>query len=260
MNSGLVKVTPTTPTGATAARQRVYTVDQFSSQVYQPFTVEVGDPGGTARGQIAAGCSVNEWGFETGSEDTEVTMSGGLLGGKLVDDTMTTSGVTSSPFRTVLPSHLGTTGAGLFYASSFAGLESAPTQITSGFSVNFSMGDRRALYRFLGKSDMGPSGTIESDASLTFNITLADEVNPVDSWMANARAGTKQFFRVKFLGPIIEASIRYEFTLDICCVLADGPGREEVAGVLGRSFPYMAAYDQASGKILEFKIVNQTGA
>ncbi len=253
LESGFVKVTPTTPTGATTARKRVYTVDQFASQTYQSYTVEVGDPGGTPRGQTAPGCSVNEWGFEVGSEDENVSMSASLLGGKLTDGGMTTTGVTSTAFRSVLPSH-----CKIYHATSFANLTSAPTEITSSFTAGFSMGDRRQLYRFLGKADTGPSGTVEAETSLQFDLTLADETSPVDTFMANARAGTKQYFRVQFLGPTIETTIKYEFTLDICCVLRDGPGRETPQGVLGRSFPYMAAYDSTAGKIMDLSIVNTT--
>ena len=258
LDSVIEKVTATTPANATLARQRAYSVDQYASQPYQTYAVEVGDPGGTARGVRATGVSASEWGYEVSSTDENVTMTGSLLGGALETDTIATTGVTGGNYALVLPRH-----AKLYYASSFDELDSAPTEITSAFTAGFSITDRRALYRFLGKTDAGPSGTVESIPGLNFDLTIADEVNPVDAWLADFRTGVKVYFRIEFTGAEIEMStdatpvpIYNTFTQDICTLLREGPGRADNQNILARTFPLQAAYDSDEDAITRITTVS----
>lgn len=249
LESAVKKVTATTPAGGTTSRQRVYSVDQFAADAFQSYKIEQGDINRN-RGGAAVGCFVNEWGFEVSSTEETVDMSGSLLGGKLADGTMTTTGITTTDFRPCIPSQC-TVG----YATTFAGL-SAATNITNSFTAGFTIGDRRSLVRYLGNATGGPSDVVETVPSLEFDLTLADEAAPVDSFLTNARAGTKQFFRIKFTGPIIETTIPYTFQLDLCAVLRDGPGDDEEDDVQVVNFPYQAAYDSVSGKIFEITVIN----
>lgn len=242
------KVTATTPAGGTTSRQRVYTVDQFAADAFQSFKVEQGIIGG--RGGNATGCFVNEWGFEFGSTDDTVAMTGSLLGGKLVDGTMTTSGITTTDFRPVTPQQ-----GKLYYASTYAGLTSAPTEITNSFTANFSISDRRSLVRYIGNTTGGPSDVVETPPGFEFDLTIADEAAPIDTFFTNARAGTKQFFRIEFLGPTIETTIKYTFRLDLAAVLRDGPSDDDEDGVSVLNFPYTAAYDSTASKIFEITTI-----
>jgi hypothetical protein len=78
----------------------------------------------------------------------------------------------------------------------------------------------------------------------------------VDAFMAAARAGTKQFFRVEFTGGEIETDQDYLFRLDACCVLGNGPSGGDEQEVWSRTFPYSLAYDGTSGNILEITTRN----
>lgn len=243
------KVTATTPSGGTNSRQRVYGIDQFAADAFQSYTIEQGDIA-RDRGGTAAGAFVNEWGIEVSSTDDTIPMSGNLMGWKLTDGSMTT-GLTASDFKVAIPKHFK-----LYYASSWANLEASPTEITNAFTANFSIGDRRSLVRYLGKANGEPSDVVETTPSVTFGLTLADEAAPVDTFLTNARAGTKQFFRLKGEGDTIETTIKYKFQLDICCVLSDGPSDGDTDGVQVVEFPYQAAYDSTSSKIFEVTTIN----
>jgi hypothetical protein len=54
LESGVKKVTATTPAGGTLSRKRVYSIDQFAADAFQSYTIEQGDiarnRGGTASG------------------------------------------------------------------------------------------------------------------------------------------------------------------------------------------------------------------
>lgn len=244
------KVTATTPAGGTTSRQRVYTIDQFAKDTVQSYKVEQGIIGG--RGGAATGCFVNEWGFEFGANDDTVGMTGSMLGGKLIDGTMTTAGITSADYRPVIPSQ-----GKVFYATTYAGLTTG-TEIVNATAVNFSIGDRAALVRYIGNATGGPSDVVETVPGLEFDITIADEAAPIDTFFTDARAGTKAFFKVVFTGPIIETTIAYKFELKLAAVLRDGPGDDDEDGVSVINFPYAAAFDPTSTKIFEITTINNS--
>lgn len=249
LESACKKVTATTPAGGTTSRQRVYSIDQFAADAFQSYKVEQGIIGG--RGGAATGCFVNEFGFEFSSTDETVALTGSLLGGKLIDGSMTVGGVTSSDYRPVTPQQ-----GKVYYATSYANLVSAPTEITNAFTANFSIGDRRALVRYIGNATGGPSDVVETVPGLEFDLTIADEAAPIDTFFTNARAGTKQFFKILFTGPIIETTIAYEFEVKLAAVLRDGPSDDDNDGVSVLNFPYAAAFDAVSSKIFEIRTVN----
>lgn len=253
LESAIKKVTPTTPAGGTASKQRIYGIDQFAADAFQSYSIEQGDIQRN-RGGKAAGCTVQEWGFEVSSGDDTVGMTGNLVGWKLDDAAgMTNLGAgAAGDFKPVLPKHFK-----LYYASTFALLESSPTEITNAFTAGFSIGDRRNLVRYLGKANGEPSDAVETPPSLTFDLRLADEINPVDTFLTNARAGQKQFFRLKAEHPtVIETTIKPTIQLDMCVVLRDGPSDDDEDGVQVVEFPYQPAYDPVANKIFELKVVN----
>jgi hypothetical protein len=249
LESVFKKVTATTPAGGTTSRERVYGIDQFAADTFQSFTTEQGIIGG--RGGKASGCFVNEWGFEFSSTDDTVAMSGSLLGGKLVDQAMTTAGITTSDYLPVTPPQ-----GKLYYATSWANLQSAPTEVTNAFTANFSVGDRRSLVRYIGNATGGPSDVVETVPGLEFDLTIADEAAPIDTFFTAARAGQTQYFKILFEGSVIETTIKYTFELKLAAVLRDGPGDDDEDGVSVLNFPYAAAYDGRSGKICEVKTIN----
>lgn len=247
---GIKKVTATTPAGGTLSRKRVYSIDQFTANAFQSYTIEQGDIARN-RGGKASGAALNEFGFSVSSTDDSVGVTGSFNGWQLTDGTMTT-GLTATDFKVVIPKHFK-----LYYASTYAGLAATPTEITNAFTASFNISDIRNLVRYLGKADGQPSDIVESVPGLTFDLTLADEAAPVDTFLTNARAGSKQFFRLKALHPVaIETSIFPEFTLDVACVLRDGPTDDDSDGVQVVNFPYAPAFDAVSGKIFELTVVN----
>lgn len=250
--NSLNKVTPTTPAGGTNARERLYRIDQFAALAFQSYSVEQGDISRN-RGGKAAGATLNEWGFSVSSTDDEVGMTGTFVGWKLTDGAMTDLGAGSAEdFQVVIPKHFK-----LYYASTWAGLESSPTEVVNAFQAEFGIGDIRNLVRYIGKADGSPSDVVETVPSMTFDLRIADEAAPVDTFLANARAGQKTFFRLQALHPTpIETSIQPEFCLDLCTVLRDGPSDDDEDGVQVVEFPLQPAYDPVSDEIFNIKVVN----
>jgi hypothetical protein len=252
LNSAIKKVAPSTPSGGTSSKERLYRIDQFSADAFASYTIEQGDVQRN-RGGKAAGGTVQEWGFSVSSTDDTVGMTGNLVGWKLTDGAMTNLGAGSAAdFQVVIPKHFK-----LYYATSWAALQSSATEVTNAFNAEFGIGDRRNLVRYLGKADGSPSDVVETPPSLTFDLTLADEAAPVDTFMANARAGQKIFFRLQAKHPTaIETTIFPEFTLDLCTVLRDGPSDDDEDGVQVVNFPLQPAYDPVSNEIFNIKVVN----
>ena len=177
-------------------------------------------------------------------------MTGSMLGGKLIDGPMTTAGITSSDYRPVTPAQ-----GKLYYASTYAGLSATPTEVTNAFTANFSIGDRRDLVRYIGNATGGPSDVVETVPGLEFDLTIADEATPIDLFFTNARAGTKQFFKVVVSAQDV-ANATDTFELKLAAVLRDGPGDDDEDGVAVLNFPYAAAFDATSSKIFEITTIN----
>ena len=244
------KVTATTPAGGTLSRKRVYSIDQFALDTRQTYKLESGLAAG--RGVSASYCSMNAFNFGVSTGEDRASMGGSFIGDALNDPiTVNNTSIVASDFTPCIPTH-----AKIFYASSFANLVSSPTEITTAFEANFAISDRVALSRYLGKTNGGISGTVETIPGLEFDLMLADEATPLDTILSGLRAGTKTFFRLQFLGPLIETTIYKEFTLDICTVLRDAPGREDRDNEMSRSIPLTAAYDAVGAKIFDITIVN----
>jgi hypothetical protein len=250
--NSLNKVSPVTPAGGTTAKERVYRIDQFAASAFQSYSIEQGDVQRN-RGGKAAGATLQEWGFSVSSTDDEVGMTGNLVGWKLTDGPMTDLGAGSAEdFQVVIPKHFK-----LYYATDWATLQSGGTEITNAFNAEFGIGDIRNLVRYIGKADGSPSDAVETVPSLTFDLTLADEATPVDTFLTRARAGQKTFFRLQAKHPTaIETTIFPEFTLDLCTVLRDGPSDDDEDGVQVVQFPLSPAYDPVSDEIFNIKVVN----
>jgi hypothetical protein len=255
LNSAVNRPVPTTPAlgTPTGSFQRVYSINQFVASSFQSYTIEQGDVQ-RQRGGRASGCTVQEWGFSVSSTDDSVGMSGNLIGWQLLDANDLVDDLASSDFVVVIPKHFK-----LYYADNFADLDVALNreEITNAFTAEFGIGDRRNLVRYLGKPSGSPSDTVETVPSLTFDLELADDADPVDTFLANARAGDKQFFRLVAEHPSaeVETDVPYKFQLDVCTVLRDGPSDDDSDGVQIVNFPYQPAYDPDSDKIFEITTV-----
>lgn len=235
----------------TTGKQRVYTIDQFAADSFASYTAQAGFFGSPSRVYQATGVTANEWGFEVSSTDDQIGMTGSLIGKKLAIASTLATTVTSSNYVVAIPSQFT-----LGYATSYANLNTSLTPVSNAFTVGFNISDRRSLVSYVGNVE--PSDVVETVPGLTFSLTLADEVAPVDTFLTNARTGTKQYFRLKGLGPAIPGGAAINtFQLDICCVLADSPSIDDTDGVQSVTFPYVAAYDAGgSNKIFEITTIN----
>lgn len=244
------KVAGAATTTGTTGKQRIYTIDQFVADTFQSYTIQNGFFGSPNRVYQANGATVNEWGFEVSSTDDTIGMTGSLVGWQLATQGSPATG-TATPYTVAIPKQFT-----LGYAATGTGLSSA-TNVTNAFTAGFNISDRRSLVRYLGNATGNPSDVVETTPGLSFNLTLADETAPVDTFLTNARAGSKQFFRLKGTGAVIGAGpATYSFQLDISTVLSDSPSVSDQDGVQVVTFPYTAAYDSTWGKIFEITTVN----
>lgn len=243
-----------TQTGALATGYtRVHTIDQFTPSTFMSYSIEQGQFGSPQRVYRALGGILNEWGFTLSSADDQIGMTGSFIAKKMDIQGSPGSG-TGTSYEIAIPKQFT-----LGYATTYAGL-SAATSVSNAFSCAFGISDRRSLVRYLGNVSGEPSDTVETAPGLTFDLTLADETAPVDTFLTRARAGQKIYFRVKGTGGPITGStgpVNHSLQLDISAVLRDSPSIDETDGVQSVTFPLAAAYDATSGKI--FEITTLTG-
>lgn len=235
---------------------RTYSIDQFAPTTFMSYTIETGSFGTPQRVYRALGGFLNEWGFSLNQSDDQIGMTGSFLSKHMVIQGTPGSG-TGTSYVVAIPKQFS-----LGYSTtSFAALNTSLIPITNAFSCDFNISDRRSLVRFLGNTTGDPSDTVETVPGLTFDLTIADEVAPVDTFLTSARAGQKIFFRVKGVGDNIPGTtgpaVPYSLQLDISTVLRDSISFDDTDGVQSVTFPLAAAYDStAPGNIFKITTVN----
>lgn len=243
------KATPTTPTGATAARLWTFDSDAFSRDDVQTYVIESGIEGG--RGGKAAYGIFTEWGFSAARSGETVEMSGSLVARKITQQALTD--VPLGDFVPVTPAQIN-----LYIDDSHTAL--GTTQLQNAFNFEFSLGDRQTPVWFLNRAIDSFAATVESRPSAEITLTVADEMNPVDDVLASLRAGDRVFIRFEALGPEIEAGFPHRFTADFACQVSDAPSEGDEDDAASVELTFELEVDGDWGKAFEISVQNAVEA
>lgn len=240
--------TITTPTGATLARQWVWTPSHITPWTPKTWTIRRGVIGGTAE-EAAYGLLS---GLNMSFSRTAAPTIGGDLFARRLDYTasmVAATGVTSPALIPILPDqldiYLDSTGAGL-----------GTTQLTRDFNYEMSISDlfgniwplNSSLTSFAAHSVMAP------DASVKLQMGN-DSVGT--ALVTNMRAGSSVFVRLQAQGAAnsIETSQRYSLKIDTALKVMSAPSRGDVDGLAVLDWELRSVYDATWAKWMQITLV-----
>jgi hypothetical protein len=214
------------------------------------FSVEVGDSTRAVKFNYGAFTGMDLSIERTGDN----TVSGSMMGRALTTGGTLTATPTEIEMLPVNGNHwdvfTATTGAGL----------TAGTKLLAIYDAGLSFGDILAAEYTLNSANTSFNSLyINEDPSFEWTMTLGADATS-EGFIANMRAGTKNFIRLQATGPIIEDAFNYSITIDMCVVVTDfdAYGSNDGAYVLPTSFAL--AYDATWGKAMSITVRNSLSA
>ncbi len=225
--------------GVTAAYKWTFSSATSAEDAGKTLTVEQGDANSAWR---AAGVRVS--GLELTFNRNEVSVNGAAIGEALETGITLTSTPTSLASRPVLPGHVS-----FYMANSQANLASA-TAMTRGFSLTWSLTDKIGLAWPVGQDPV----TVESAPNLEAKLKVATDTVGI-GLVADMRAGTTRWFRVKAEGATIASTYKYTFQLDFPAQIKDMADFNDEDGLYLVEFGLAGIHDATWGKSFQIDVI-----
>lgn len=251
-DNGVVWENRGTATGV--ALRRVYSIDSFSPDAVQTYTVERGS---TASGRVRRATNVFGTGFEISSAVTgDAEASADFVGGRLIgpEGIVLTPGATMIDLIPATPDQLD-----VF-------IDSAPanfglTWADGNFSSNISISDRAAAVFFHGRRYEGIAGRVEgSEMGAEASLTQKDD-DLVDELLLALEVGDRSYIRYDFVGPEIgDTGVNHRIIVDLAAQIGDADDEEDEDGVFARSLPFTLQHDDVWNRAFRIEVVNGVAA
>jgi hypothetical protein len=236
--------TISTPAGATNTRKWLYGLSASSEDAPKTLTVEQGN---STRAQKFTYGYLNEFSLEFSKG--EVSMRGTMEGQALQDDVTITSSPTAIALQPIAPHEVS-----VYFADTQAGLDAA-SALAGDFSASFKIGNRFSKQFRLIASQTSFSSIVELKPDVELSLVLdADDAGYAP--LAKLTAGSKQFIRIKAVGPQTEVGQNYTFNLDFCGAVVGYPGTGEQDGAVTVEWAFKAIEDSTWGKDFEIYLYN----
>lgn len=249
-NSVFAKVSPS----GTTAKTRLWEPALGAADVYSSYSVEKGQTGAVEKFPWVVFNSMN---FTIRKKGQRPVLTGDVMGQEVIPATALTAIATTVASRPV-PA----TAFNVYYGASWAGLESSPTLLTTGWEVEFNYGPRYGPGYFIGNAE--PSfdsiGIIVPDNAV--NLTLPKDASGSDFagllTLAKKRAGSMVYLRLKAEGNQLEPGppvVKELWQLDLALQVKNLPARTDIDVFTGLKWPLNLFLDSASQKVLSLKTI-----
>lgn len=238
----------TTPTGATTARQHVFTSNTSASDAGKTFTVEQGSAERAHRfayGLLTAlGSSVSR---------DKVEIEGEMMGKGLEDGVTMTASPSVLPLLPILSSHYE-----IKLADSQAGLTAA-TALTRAISAEWKIADKFGPVWAVTRGSASYGAHVDTDPKLSAGLLLAADAVGM-GLLTTMRQGATKFLRIDAVGDTIEAAIRYTCSVDLALKVADVNPFKDEDGLYAIEWEFEGAHDGTWNRAIQVTVTNtQTG-
>jgi len=240
--------TITTPSGATLARQWVWTPDKATPWTPKTWTIRRGVSGDTAEEANYGLLS----GLTLGFSRTAAPTLGGDLFARRLDYTasvVAATGVTTPSVQPILPDQVD-----LFLDSSGAGL--GGTQLTRDFNYELSISGLFGNIWPLNSSNTSFAAHSVQAPEVGVTLQMGNDTAG-RALVTNMRAGSSVFVRLRARGlaDSIESGQRYSLTIDTALKVVDAPSRGDVDGLATLEWSLRGVYDATWAKWLQATLV-----
>lgn len=242
--SALRKPTPTTPVGATLAREWLYQPSTSSEDTIASFTVESGSG---VRAHRFAYVIVPEFGITITRKS--ISLSGSLLGRQIEDGVTLTASPTSIPLIPVQPSQFD-----VYLADTAAGLDSAD-KLTLPLSTEWKIASRFGPIWGLNTDYTSWADHVELDPAGTAKLKLEADAEGMEL-LATMRAGSTTFMRIVATGPEIESGQDYLLQIDTALQVADVSEFGDEEGLEAIEWSFNWAHDATWGRACSVLVRN----
>jgi hypothetical protein len=249
-------VTPTQPDAANSPSVYLWTWNLDGKSKIQPVTstVEWGESGAGNGNKFSYG-AFNSAEIEI-SRAGDNTISGEMIGQEMQLGTTLTASPTEVDVEPVDGDHWD-----LFMADTGAALESSPTQLDAIYAATLSLSDLYAPEWALKSSEPSFTSLFEAeDQSYEWEMTLGADAVANAMLTDTARNSKKKFFRMQATGDIIEDTLPFKLSFDMCSVITDIDSFQSEDGLYVLPITYGLAYDKTWGKFMSIKVQTDISA
>lgn len=218
----LGNVSPTTPAGATNAREWSYAMSTSAATTYRSYTMEVGS--GTRAAKFTHGTFTE---LSLDFSPTEITLGGAVIGQKYTDGITLTSNPTSVALAPVDPNDVT-----IYMDSSAANL--GTTALSRVFAANLSLAGAFGPVWTIDASQASWAALVEQAPDATLNVTLAADSTGM-GLLSTFESGATKYIRIKAEGAEIETGQNYLVQLDMA-VKVEVVDLSDQDGVLGAAW------------------------
>jgi len=242
----------TTPSGATLARQWVWTPSSSTPWVPKSWTIRRGVSGGTAEEASYGLLS----GLNLEFSRTAAPTIGGDLFARRLDyaATLAATGVTVPTLVPILPSE-----GDIWLDASGAAL--GGTKLLRDFMFSYSIGDLLGPIWPINSSFTSFAAHGVQKPSLEAKLTLGNDAAGT-ALVTNMRAGSSVFVRYKATSTaLIEGATPYSLQIDCALKVSSAPGRSDQDGLLSTlDWTFANVYDATWGSWLKVTLINGSAA
>lgn len=248
--SGLVSYgTPGTSAGTPPAYTWTFTPDTDGPDTVKTYTIERGS---SVRAHQFEYGQFSGFGFSFNATDSQVSISGDVLGQELRDGiTMTT---TPTTIEAVPASPKDCT---VKLASTQAGISGA-TALTRVLAVEWNYTGKYGAVHTV-STDVSYVATVELAGELTGSLTLEADSSGM-GFLTQAAAGTQYWIEILFTGAIISGTDAYKIQIQMPIVFTNFGDISDSDGVVAVQWQFAGVHDATWTKALEIVVVNATSA
>lgn len=249
LSSVLTTAAITTPPGGTASRLWTFSPESQAADTPRTLTIEAG-AAGSGNARRTAGNIVTGMGIEVTRD--EITLSASTLGLPLVTEQTLTAAPTSLPVVPLTPGSVS-----VFLDTTAAGL--GTTKLLQPFSWGLDISDRFGPVWVLDRANPSYSRTVETEPSATINLKVAADATGLGI-IGQLRSQDLRFIRMEAVGPIIETTIPYRFTVDAAVRVTEVSEFSDEDGVYAVEYTLAIHHDATWGRALRVELVNRQTA
>lgn len=241
--SGLLAYASPEQQGTSDAYLWTFTPQPATEDVIKTFSVEQGSP--VRAGRFTYGL-ITELTIPFSRDKIEV--SGRMIGQAYQDGITMTANPLPIAAQPILPTDLD------IYLDSSSGTIGT-TKLLRALSGEFGVSDRFGPVWTINSQVDGFVAHVEQLPKAQLKLLVEADSSGM-GLLPPMRAGDRQYIRLKAVGPLIGATYRYKFQLDLCGVISDVGEFSDEDGVYAIEWTFDVAYDAGWGKAMEVQLVN----